>query len=189
MNILYGLIGIDSGQIRIGGEDASRGWSTRKAIAAGIGMVHQHFSLVGEYTVLENVVLPTLRWSGRKIEWEGYRARLETLCDSYGMNVSADTVVEKLSVGERQQVEILKMLFQGARILILDEPTSVLTPQQAENLLHTLTRFREDGYSVVIITHKLGDAMRIADRITVLRHGRKIGKLARKPPRSKISPV
>ena len=177
MNVLYGLLGIDQGEIVIGGTDVSSGWSTRRAIEASIGMVHQHFSLVDEYTALENVVMPTLRWREGRIDWRRHRERLDSLYESYGMKVPADALVQDLSVGEKQQVEILKMLFQGARILILDEPTSVLTPQQAERMLHTLTRFRDDGYCVVIITHKLSDAMQFADRITVLRHGCKMGEV------------
>ena len=174
MNVLFGMLSIDAGSILIDGVDVSRGWSTRRAIAAGIGMVHQHFSLVGDYTVLENVVLPTLRWSRPSVDWAAERRRLAALCQEYGLTPDLDARVEDLSVGERQQVEILKMLFQGSRILILDEPTSVLAPQQAEALLATLRRFRDDGYTVVIITHNLDDAMRVCDRITVLRQGCKI---------------
>lgn len=172
MNILFGALTADEGSILIDGVDVTQGWSAQKAIASGVGMIHQHFSLVGEHTVLENIVMPTLDWRTLRIDWQAHRKKLASVCADFGMSIAADAVVEDLTVGERQQVEILKMLYQGARVLILDEPTSVLTPQQAENLLQMLVGFKERGYAVVIITHKLDDAMRVCDHITVLRHGK-----------------
>ncbi|MDP3139123.1 MAG: ATP-binding cassette domain-containing protein, partial [Burkholderiaceae bacterium] len=165
----------DRGKIWIDGLDVTRGWSTKDAIASGVGMIHQHFSLVREHTVLENIAMPTLGWRQLRIDWDAHRERLDTISREFGLSLNPGALVEHLTMGERQQVEILKMLYQGARILILDEPTSVLTPQQAQSLFETLGRFRDSGLSVVMITHKLSDAMRVCDRITVLRHGKFIG--------------
>lgn len=172
MNILFGALEADEGRIVIDGADVTPGWSTQKAIAAGIGMIHQHFSLVSEHNVIENIVMPTLNWRELRVDWRLHRRRLAEISREFGLTVQPDTPVADLAVGERQQVEILKMLYQGADVLILDEPTSVLTPQQAEALFKMLLQFKERGYAVVIITHKLEDAMRLCDRITVLRHGR-----------------
>ncbi len=179
MNVLYGILQPTSGRILFGGEDVTPHWMTRKAIAHQVGMVHQHFSLVMEHSVLDNVIMPTFRWTDLAPKWNDCRKALGELTERFGFDLSPDKLVEKLSVGQRQQVEILKMLYQGARILILDEPTAVLTPQQSERLLAMLVQLRDQGYAVVIITHKLEHALELADHITVLRGGRHIATVAK----------
>jgi len=175
MNILFGTLNADGGLISIDGKAVAMSrWTTQKAITAGIGMIHQHFSLVNEHSVLENIVMPTLAWRALGMDWREHRRRLDGTAEEFGLTVQANALVADLAVGERQQVEILKMLYQGADVLILDEPTSVLTPQQIEVLFRMLLGFRERGHAVIIITHKLEDAMRLCDRITVLRQGRRI---------------
>ena len=179
MNILYGMYRQDSGSIVIRGRKAGADWSPRLAMAAGIGMIHQHFSLIPRYTVLENVVMPQLSWGQFALGWSQPRKRIEELCATYGFSLNPADRVETLAVGLQQQTEILKMLYQGAQILILDEPTSVLTPQQIDGLLRLLVRLRGEGHSVVLITHKLKEAMAVADRITVMRGGMVVDTVAR----------
>ncbi|MBM4331972.1 MAG: ABC transporter ATP-binding protein [Deltaproteobacteria bacterium] len=180
MNILYGMYQPDGGNIRVWNEDVSRNWSPRLAISKGIGMIHQHFSLIPNHTVLENIVMPTLKWGDIVPQWKRFESQVETLCGEYGFKVKLNERAEVLSVGERQQVEILKALYQGARVLIMDEPTGVLTPQQAESLLELLLQARERGHSVVLVTHKLNEAMAISDRITVLRGGKHVATVEKK---------
>ncbi len=179
MNVLYGILQPTSGRILFDGQDVTPHWTTRKAITHQVGMVHQHFSLVMEHSVLDNVIMPTFRWMDLAPKWNDCRKALTELTEKFGFDLSADQLVEKLSVGQRQQVEILKMLYQGAKILILDEPTAVLTPQQSERLLAMLVQLRDQGYAVVIITHKLEHALELADHITVLRGGRHIATVAK----------
>ncbi|GAA2879087.1 simple sugar transport system ATP-binding protein [Aminobacter niigataensis] len=179
MNVLYGILQPSAGRMLVGGQDVGSHWSTRDAIAHQIGMIHQHFSLVMEHSVLDNIVMPTLKWTDLAPKWGQYRERFSELSAQFGFELSPDTLVGKLSVGQRQQVEILKMLYQGAKILILDEPTAVLTPQQSDRLLEMLLQFRDRGYAVVIITHKLEHALDLADHITVLRNGRQIATVAK----------
>ena len=171
MNVLVGLYRPDAGEIRIDGRPASFG-SPRDAIAAGIGMVHQHFTLVPSQTVTENILLGlTSRGSGcacRRGRSRGRRASRAT----FGLRVDPRRQVWQLSVGEQQRVEILKLLYRGARVLIMDEPTAVLAPQEVEELFATLRSMVADGRSVVFISHKLGEVLAIADRITVMRNGR-----------------
>jgi len=183
MSVLFGTLEADEGHIIIDGQTVTPGWTTQKAIAAGIGMIHQHFSLVSEHSVLGNIVMPTLDWRELRIDWRVHRRRLDGIAQEFDLTVPVDAQVAHLSVGERQQVEILKMLYQGADVLILDEPTSVLTPQQTEALFNMLRQFKARGYAVVIITHKLEDAMQLSDRITVLRHGQRIATV----PPAKVS--
>lgn len=171
MNILYGTLHADAGRIVVRGTDVTTGWSPRRAIASGIGMIHQHFSLISAHTVLENVVMPTLRWRDVSPDWKTHREKVGHLCGQYGFNLPFDTAIENLSVGQRLQVEILKILYLGATVLILDEPTSVLTPQQTSALLGMLRRLQHQGHTVVFITHKLPEALAISTRITVLRQG------------------
>jgi simple sugar transport system ATP-binding protein len=171
MNVLYGAIRPDAGRILVRGNDVTHEWSTRKAIESGIGMIHQHFSLIPNHTVLENVVMPRLRWQKLSVNWKSCRETVETLSAQYGFHLPMDSRVEDLAVGQRQQVEILKLLYQNATVLILDEPTSVLTPQQTSALLAVLQQLRVKGYTIVLITHKLGEVLAISTRITVLRQG------------------
>ncbi|MGI9950754.1 ABC transporter ATP-binding protein [Moorellaceae bacterium AZ2] len=175
MNILYGMYKQDSGSIRIYGEDVTEKWSPRAAIEKGIGMIHQHFSLVSNHTALENIVMPTLKWTNLRPEWKRWSQKVEKLASDYHFEVRLEERVENLSIGERQQIEILKALYQGTRILILDEPTAVLTPQQAERLMEFLVELRNRGYSVVLVTHKLNEAMAVCDNITVMRGGKHVG--------------
>ncbi len=170
MSILYGFYEADSGEIRMGGSPV-RIRNSKDAIAAGIGMVHQHFMLVDTFTVLENVMLgaesgPLIRESMVKA-----RAELERLEEEYGLFVDPDAVISELPVGSLQRVEILKALYRGAEILILDEPTGVLTPQETEQLFRILKNLREQGVTVILITHKLREIMAITDNVTVMRRG------------------
>lgn len=175
MKILYGLYQPDEGVIRISGE-AVRLRSPADALAHGVGMVTQHFALVPALTVLENVVLG--KEPRGKSGWRSARERLESLARDYGLAVDPDTLVSRLSVGEQQRVEILKALYRDCRILILDEPTAVLTPQESQALFRTLRRFVARGLSVVFISHKLEEVLAVSDRITVLRDGRAVGCMA-----------
>lgn len=170
MNVLAGLYQPEAGELLVDGA-AVRFRSPRDAIAAGIGMVHQHFTLVPSQTVTENVLLglplPRVRLDLRRAE-----ASVAEMAAGVGMRVDPRARVWQLSVGEQQRVEILKMLYRGARILIMDEPTAVLAPQEAEELFATLRTMTGTGRSVVFISHKLGEVLAVADRITVMRAGR-----------------
>src|SRR6187551_2656343 len=170
MNILAGLYRPDEGQVRVGG-DGVEFRSPRDAIASGIGMVHQHFTLVPSQTVAENVLLglerPRFRLDLKRTEGE-----VDRLAGEVGLRVDSRAPVWQLSVGEQQRVEIIKLLFHGARVLILDEPTAVLAPQEISEFFATLRSMVADGRSVVFISHKLGEVLAIADRITVMRGGR-----------------
>ncbi len=179
MNVLYGLVRPDAGRLFVDGAEVTGAWSPRRAIVHGIGMIHQHFSLVAEHTVLENVVMPLVRWHHLRPDWRRYRTAAERLGTTYGLVLPLDARVESLSVGERQQVEVLKLLLQGARVLVLDEPTGVLTPQQTDALLALLSRLRQRGHTVVLITHKLREAFAVSTRITVLRQGEHVATLER----------
>ncbi|HUH39796.1 MAG TPA: ABC transporter ATP-binding protein [Castellaniella sp.] len=174
MKVLFGVHPPTSGRIVLDGQDVASHWTTRKAIAHHIGMVHQHFSLVMEHSVLDNVVMPNLGWTDFAPDWAKFRKRLDEIQQSLGFSLFPDRLVGDLAIGERQQVEILKMLYQGAKVLILDEPTAVLIPQQTERLLKTLVQLRDQGYAVILITHKLEHASEFADMITVLRGGQHI---------------
>ena len=170
MNILAGLYRPDAGEIRVDGQPVVFG-SPRDAFAAGLGMVHQHFTLVPSQTVTENILLgmPTPRFwlrPGRSEEEVG------ELAAKFGLRVDPGAKIWQLSVGEQQRVEILKLLYRGARILIMDEPTAVLAPQEIDELFRTLRSMTADGRSIAFISHKLGEVMAIADRITVMRRGK-----------------
>jgi simple sugar transport system ATP-binding protein len=170
MSILYGLYRADAGEIRIDGKPV-RMENPHDAIAHGIGMVHQHFMLVDTFTVLENLVLGA---EGGPLLAGGLaaaRAELARLAREYGMNVNPDARVADLSVGEQQRVEILKVLFRGARILILDEPSAVLTPQETDQLFRILATLKERGVTIVLITHKLREIMAATDHVYVMRQG------------------
>ncbi len=173
MNVLAGLYRPDAGTIWVGGR--RREWrSPADAIAAGIGMVHQHFKLVPSLRVSENLLLGTRgAWAGRREV-----ARLRALAREAGLRVDLDAPVWQLSMGERQKVELLRLLWRDARVLILDEPTSVLTPQEGEALLGTLRALARAGRTVIVISHKLDEVLRYADRVTVMRSGRAVATLA-----------
>jgi ABC-type uncharacterized transport system ATPase subunit len=173
MRVLYGMYPADDGRIFVRGEEAGIG-SPRDAIALGIGMVHQHFVLVDPFTVTENIILG--EEGGARLDVDAARQRVAELAESYAFRVDPRAVVEDLSVGEEQRVEILKALYRGAEILILDEPTAVLTPNETKDLFGNLRKLREAGRTIVFISHKLDEVMEIADRITVLRRGRVVGE-------------
>jgi simple sugar transport system ATP-binding protein len=171
MNILYGLYTPDEGQILLRGEPIELG-STRTAIEHGIGMVHQHFMLIPVMTVAENIVLATEpRHAGVLLDYDVARKRVRELSERYGLIVDPDARVDRISVGQQQRVEILKALYRGAEILILDEPTAVLTPQEAKELFEILRSLKSQGKSIIFISHKLNEVLEIADRITTLRRG------------------
>jgi simple sugar transport system ATP-binding protein len=177
MNILFGHYVADEGAIRIAQADgalrALPQGSPQAALAAGIGMVHQHFALAESLTAIENIVLGTRPLSAPSLALGAARKRLAAIMDESGLRVRLDAQVAQLSVGEKQRVEILKALYRDARVLILDEPTAVLTPQEAEGLFAVLRRLAASGLGVIFITHKLGEVLAVADRVAVLRGGRK----------------
>ncbi len=176
MSILYGFYRADSGEIRIDGEPC-RIHAPRDAIAAGIGMVHQHFMLVDTFTVLENVVLGAEGGALLAAGVAKARAELQRLERDYALEVDIDAVTGTLPVGLQQRVEILKALYRGARILILDEPTGVLTPQEADHLFRILDGLRKQGVTVILITHKLREIMAITDTVSVMRRGEMVAHL------------
>jgi len=178
MNILYGLYHPDDGEIRLAGR-AVRINSPSDAIRLGIGMVHQHFMLIPVMTVAENIVLATEPTKGPLLDLGAAEERVSTLSRDYGLAVRPDAVVERISVGQQQRVEILKALYRGAETLILDEPTAVLTPQEATELFTIIRSLTEQGKSIIFITHKLNEVLEIADRITVLRQGRRVDTVSR----------
>jgi general nucleoside transport system ATP-binding protein len=173
MSILYGFYPADEGRIVVDGRELKLG-GTHDAIAHGIGMVHQHFMLVDRFTVLENVVLGAEQ--GFLLSGSMARARQELarLADEFGLAVDPDARVRDLPVGVLQRVEILKALFRGARILVLDEPTGVLTPQETQALFRVLASLKERGVTVLLITHKLKEILAVTDRVTVMRGGRAV---------------
>jgi simple sugar transport system ATP-binding protein len=175
-HVLTGLYRPDEGELLVDGEPV-RFTSPRDAIDLGICMVHQHFRLVEPFTVAENVILGDTRGEGRnfRIRTRAVEQAVAELGDRYGLPVDPRAKVWQLSVGEQQRVEILKALYQGAKVLILDEPTAVLTPQEADTLFLTLRRMTDEGRTVIFISHKLHEVMAVSDRITVLRAGRTIG--------------
>jgi len=176
MNMLYGMMSPDSGEIRVRGE-VERFRSPKDAISHGIGMVHQHFMLADNLTVLENIVLGFEPKSGLTIDFKGAREEIIDLGSRYGMTIDPDTLVEKLAVGQRQRVEILKVLFRGANILILDEPTAVLVPQEVDELFGNLKILRDDGVTLIFISHKLDEVLSVADAITVMRGGKTVASV------------
>jgi simple sugar transport system ATP-binding protein len=170
MAILYGYYQADSGHIEVAGKQVSIA-NSHQAIALGIGMVHQHFMLVETLTCLDNVMLGAEPGFLLKSASKQVRAKLEALMQSTGLHVSLDALVGDLPVGELQRLEILKALYRGAKILILDEPTAVLTPQETLQLFDTLRRLRTLGTTVILITHKLKEVMSLCDAVTVMRAG------------------
>ena len=171
MSILFGHYVADAGTVEVQGSPLPPG-SPRAALAAGVGMVHQHFTLAGNMTVLENIMLGTEPLWGFRRNSARALAKLGSLMERFRLHVNPHAPVRGLSVGERQRVEILKVLYRDARILILDEPTAVLTPQESDHLFATLRELVNQGLSVIFITHKLREVMAASDRCVVLRHGR-----------------
>lgn len=184
MRIAYGFYQPDGGEILIDGTP-HRLASSKDAIALGVGMVHQHFMLVEPMTVAENVALGAEplssgsgRGFGRGLDWRRAEAEIERLAAEVGLAVDPRAKIADLSVGEQQRVELLKALYRRARLLILDEPTAVLAPQDTAELFRTLSRMREQGKTVVLITHKLAEVLEISDEVTVMRDGRVVGRVA-----------
>jgi simple sugar transport system ATP-binding protein len=181
MRLLAGLYAPDAGTIEVAAPSGElrnvTGWSTADAIKAGVGMVHQHFMLVRTLTVAENVVLGREPVRGAMLDVARAVNDVRRIGEQYGLRVEPERLVGELSVGEAQRVEILKTLFRGARILILDEPTAVLSPLEVKELWGVLRRLRDDGATIVLITHKLDEVMDISDRITVMRHGETVARM------------
>ena len=176
MKILYGMQPPDEGSIEVLEEERTFS-SPREAIDVGIGMVHQHFMLADNLTVLENVILGAEPSKGSLIDFATARSRLRELGDAYGLELDLDDTVGILEVGERQRIEIIKILYRGARILILDEPTAVLVPQEVEELFRNLRELKAEGHTIIFIDHKLDEVLEIADTITVLRQGRSVARV------------
>jgi general nucleoside transport system ATP-binding protein len=174
MKTLYGMHQPDEGTIVVDGREVVFK-SPAAAIDAGIGMVHQHFMLADNFTVLENIVLGREPTRGGRLDLAGARARIAEISDRYGLRLRPDRPVEQLSVADRQRVEIAKVLFRGARVLILDEPTAVLVPQEVDELFENLDGLRAEGLSVVFISHRLDEVLKVADTITVIRRGTTVG--------------
>ncbi|MEX0622335.1 MAG: ATP-binding cassette domain-containing protein, partial [Saccharospirillum sp.] len=170
MSIIYGFYEADKGDIAIDGR-VLKIRDSKTAIASGIGMVHQHFMLIQNFTALENVILGAE--SGELIDdsLDKARAELNRLSEEFGLSVPLDQPVEELSVGFQQRIEILKALYRGARILILDEPTGVLTPQETEHLFKVLDSLKAQGTTVILITHKLREILAATDNVSVMRRG------------------
>ena len=172
MNMLSGIYYPDEGQILIGGEPVSI-TSPKDSYAHGIGMIHQHFKLVDVFTAAENIVLGLEE--GSKLDLKETTERVRTICAKYGFDIDPSQKIYDMSVSQKQTVEIIKVLYRGADILILDEPTAVLTPQETDKLFAVLRNMRDDGKSIVIITHKLHEVMALSDKVAVLRKGKYIG--------------
>ncbi len=179
MNILYGLYHPDAGEILLRGKPVTFS-SAKDAIESGIGMVHQHFMLIPVMTVTENIVLaeePT--YGGVMIDFAEARRRVRELSERFGLAVDPDSRIQDITVAQQQRVEILKALYRGAEILVLDEPTAVLTPQEAKELFAIIASLKEQGTSIIFISHKLHEVLEVADRITVLRRGKKVDTVPR----------
>src|SRR6266542_6321363 len=174
MRVLYGLYKPDEGEIRMNGEPVTI-TSPADAIKHGIGMIHQHFLLVNTLTVAENVALGLRASRGPLTRLRAVTGRIRELSERYGLEVDPQAVIWQLSVGERQRVEIIKALYRNASLLILDEPTAVLTPQEVDDLFLVLRQMVADGRGLVFISHKIREVMALSDRVTVLRNGRLVG--------------
>jgi simple sugar transport system ATP-binding protein len=178
MNVLYGLYRPDEGEIYVRGRRVAI-TSSADAIRLGIGMVHQHFMLIPVMTVVENIVLGAEPQHRGQLDLKTARERVRKLSSSYGLAVDPDAVIEEIGVGRQQRVEILKALYRDARVLILDEPTAVLTPQEVDELFSVLRKLVAGGTSIILITHKLHEVLEVADRISVLRRGKKVATIDR----------
>jgi len=183
MSILYGFYNADSGEIFVNGQLAHI-TDSRHALQLGVGMVHQHFMLVDNFSILENVILGVEDNALLASSLSKARQELKRLADEYRLNVDPDAIVEDVSVGQQQRVEILKALYRGADTLILDEPTGVLTPEEADDLFRVLRVLREQGKTVILITHKLREIMAITDTVSVMRQGQMVATV----PTSETSP-
>jgi len=174
MNVLYGFYDPDDGEILVDGVPVTFA-GPGDAMAAGIGMVHQHFMLIPVFTVAENVVLGHEPVKGGLIDLPEARRRVRAISDQFGFDIDPDALIENLTVGAQQRVEIIKALSGSAKVLILDEPTAVLTPQETDELIAIMRQLRDAGTSIVFITHKLREVRAVADRITVIRRGKVVG--------------
>ncbi len=180
MKILYGMYEPDEGSIELDGQPLED-LTPQKAIACGIGMVHQEFMLVKEFTVLENIILGFEPQKGiGKIDFAAARKKIQQYIDNYNLDVQPDKLVQNISVGEAQRVEIIKTLYRGANVLILDEPTAVLTPGETRKFFDILRSMRDDGKTIIFISHKLHEVLEISDRIAVMRRGQHMATLDRK---------
>ncbi|MGQ0641669.1 MAG: ABC transporter ATP-binding protein [Gemmatimonadaceae bacterium] len=177
MRMLAGIFPPDEGTVEVKGRDVT-GWSTRDAIAAGVGMVHQHFMLVPTLNVAENLILGQELRRGVRLDHRAAEAAVEALGERTGLVVEPTRLVADLTVGEAQRVEILKVLYRGATILILDEPTAVLSPPEVQDFWRVLRKLKSDGGTVVLITHKLDEVMEISDTVTVMRAAETVGRIA-----------
>ena len=175
MNVLYGMLAPDEGQILIDGEEVVIR-SPRDAYRYGIGMIHQHFKLVDVFTAAENITLGL----DEKLDLKATAARIRSICERYGFDLDPNQKIYDMSVSQKQTVEIVKALYRGADILILDEPTAVLTPQETDKLFAVLRSMRDDGKAIVIITHKMHEVEALSDRVAVLRHGQFVGDMLTK---------
>ena len=175
MNMLAGIYFPDSGTIRVNGEPVVIA-SPKEAFELGIGMIHQHFKLVDVLSAAENIVLGL----EGKLDLKSATKKIREICDAYGFDVNPSQKIYDMSVSQKQTVEIVKVLYRGADILILDEPTAVLTPQETDKLFAVLRNMRDDGKAIVIITHKLNEVQALSDKVAVLRAGRYIGTLITK---------
>ena len=181
MNLLSGLYFPDGGEILVHGKPASIR-SPGDAFAYGIGMVHQHYMLVDVFTAAENIVLGL--GESKRLDRKAIAAKVRAITEKYGFQLDPYKKIYEMSISEKQTVEIVKLLYRGADILILDEPTAVLTPQETERLFAVMRNMKADGKSFIIITHKLQEVMAVSDRVSVLRHGKYIGTV----PTSETSP-
>ena len=177
MKIITGLYQPDEGEIFLRGKPIKIS-GPREAILKGIGMVHQHFMLVKRFDVVQHIILGYEQASGGVIDYKAAREKIEQLCKLYDFKVNLDAQVGNLSVGHQQRVEILKVLYRGADILILDEPTAVLTPQEVKELFVNLRKLTAEGKTILFISHKLNEVLEISNRITALRHGKMVGTVA-----------
>src|SRR3982751_4239008 len=177
MRILSGMYGADAGTMTVNGRDVT-GWTTSDAIAAGVGMVHQHFMLVPTLTVAENVMLGSELTRGPVLDRVAAEAAVRQLSAETGLVVPPAAKVSELTVGQAQRVEILKALYRGAKILILDEPTAVLSPPEVRELWQVLRALKQTGSTVILITHKLDEVIDVSETITVMRAGRTVTRMA-----------
>jgi simple sugar transport system ATP-binding protein len=181
MRVLAGMYPPDAGAVEVASEDTRlrdvTGWNTRQAIEAGVAMVHQHFMLVPTLSVAENLILGRELRRGLALDLRAAEREVRELSDRTGLRVDPSRLVSDLSVGEAQRVEILKTLYRGAKVLILDEPTAVLSPPEVRELWNVLRRLRDDGGTVILITHKLDEVIEISETITVMRAGRTVGRM------------
>ncbi|HMO10528.1 MAG TPA: ATP-binding cassette domain-containing protein, partial [Actinotalea sp.] len=187
MNVLYGLYTADEGEVLLDGE-VTHFRGPGDAMAAGIGMVHQHFMLIPVFTVAENVMLghETTR-SGGRLDLDAARTRVREIAARFGFDVDPDALVEHLPVGVQQRVEIIKALSRNARILVFDEPTAVLTPQETDEFMAIMRQLRDEGAAFVFITHKLREVREVADRITVIRRGAVVGEARPDQPDTELA--